>query len=65
MYDFLGIGIKTLDYGGFQFYQNLLIHKCLEATGMEHCNGLPIPTKVESPLGINYNGSGDKRYWPN
>ena len=39
--EFIGIDIKTLDNGGFQFCQTGLIHKVLEATGMEHCNGLP------------------------
>ena len=32
---------------------------------MEHCNGLPTPTKVEEPLGIDVNGSEAKRYLPN
>ena len=32
---------------------------------MEHYNGLPIPTKVEAPLGTYTNGSEDKRDWPN
>ena len=32
---------------------------------MDYCNGLPTPTKVEAPLGINANGSEDKRDWPN
>ena len=36
--EFLGIDIKTLDGGGFQFFQTGLIRKVLEATGMEHCN---------------------------
>ena len=51
--EFLGIDIKTLDNGGFQFCQTGLINKVLEATGMEHCNGLPTPTKVEAPLGTD------------
>ena len=59
--EFLGIDIKTLDNGGFQFCQNLFIHKVLEATGMEHFNGLPAPTKVEAPLGTDANGSEAKR----
>ena len=63
--EFLGIDIKTLDNGGFQYYQTGFIHKVLEATGMEDCNGLPKPTKVEAPLGTNINGSEDKRDWPN
>ena len=51
MSEFLKIGIKTLDYDGFQVYQTVLIRKLLEATGMERCNGLPTPTKVEAHLG--------------
>ena len=44
--EFLGIDIKTLDNGGFQFCQTGLIRKVLEATGTEHCNGLTTPNKV-------------------
>ena len=65
MYYSLGINIKTLYYGGFQFYQNGLFRKVWEATGMEHCNGSPIPTKVESHLGVYDNGSEANRDWPN
>ena len=65
MYELLGIDIKTLDDGGFQFYQNGLIRKVLEAIGVEHCNGLPTPTKFEAPLSTYKNGSEAKRYWPN
>ena len=32
---------------------------------MEHFNGLPTPTKVESPLGTDANYFEAKRYWPN
>ena len=32
---------------------------------MEHCNGLPKPTKVEAPLGTDSNVSEAKRYFPN
>ena len=60
MSEFLGIYIKTLDYGGFQFFQTVLIRKVLEATGMEHCNGFPTPTKVESHLEPDANGSEAK-----
>ena len=63
--DFLGINIKILDNGGFQFGQTGLIHKVLESTGMEHCNGLPRPTKIEAPLVTDINGSEAKRGWPN
>ena len=65
MYEFLSIDIKTLDDGGFQFYQNGLIRKFLEATGMKHCNGLPTPTKVETPLVTYANGYAAKIDWPN
>ena len=63
--EFLGIDIKTLDDGGFQCYQTGLIRKVLEATGMEHCNGLTTPTKVEAPLLTDANDSDARRYWPN
>ena len=65
MSEFFGIDIKTLDDGGSQFYQTGLIRKILEATGMEHYNGFPTPTKVEAPLGTDANGSEAKRDWPN
>ena len=65
MTEFLGIDIKTVDNGGFQFCQTGLIRKVLEATGMEDCNGLPTPTKVETPLGTDINGSEAKTDWPN
>ena len=32
---------------------------------MEHCNGLPITTKVEAPLGTDTNGYETKRDWHN
>ena len=65
MSEFLGIDIKTLDNGEFQFCQTGSIRKVLEATGMEHCNGLPTPTKVEAPLETDENGYESKRDWPN
>ena len=65
MSEFLGIDIKTLDDGGFQFCQTGLIRKVLESTGMDHCNGLPTPTKVEAPIGTDANGSEAKRDWTN
>ena len=34
----------------FSFFQTGLIRKVLEATGMEHFNGLPTPTNVEALL---------------
>ena len=48
--EFLGIDIKTFHNGGFHFCQTGLIRKVLEATGMEDCNSLPTPTKVEATL---------------
>ena len=65
MSEFLGIDIKTLDNGGFQFCQTGLIRKVLEDTWMDNCNGLPTPTKVEAPLGTDVNGSEAKRDWTN
>ena len=49
--EFLGIGIKTFDDGGFQSYQTGLIRKVLGSTGMDHFNGFTIPTKVGHLLG--------------
>ena len=63
--EFLGIGIKTLDYGGFHFFQTGLIRRVLESTGMEHCNGLPTPIKVQAPLGTDANVSEANIDWPN
>ena len=65
MTDFLGIDIKTLNDGGFQFYQTGFICKVLEATDIENCNGFPIPTKVESPIGTYKNGSEANRDYTN
>ena len=50
-----------MDNGGFQFFKTGLIHKVLEATGMEDFNGLPTPSEVEAPLGTDVNGSEAKR----
>ena len=61
MSEFLGIDIKTFNDGGFQFFQTGLIHKVLEATEMDHCNGFPTSTKVEAPLGTDVNGSEANR----
>ena len=63
--EFLGIDIKALYNGGFQFCQTGLIRKVLEATGMEDCNGLPTPTKVEAPIRTDVNVSEAKIYLPN
>ena len=65
MSEFLGIDIKTLDYGGFQVCQTGLIRKVLEFTDMEHCNGLPTPTNLEAHTGTYDNGSEAKRDCPN
>ena len=32
---------------------------------MDHCNGLPTPTKFEAPLGKEVNGYEAKRDWHN
>ena len=63
MSEFLDIDIKILYGGGFQFCQTGLFRKVLEATDMEHCNGLPTPTNVEAPFGTDVNGSESKRDW--
>ena len=63
--EFLVIDIKTLNDGGLQFCKTVLIRKVLEDTSMEHCNGLPTPTKVEATLGTDTNGSEAKRDWTN
>ena len=65
MSEFLGIYIKTLGDGEFQFCQTGLICKVLEATGMEHYNGFPTTTRVQAPLGKDANGSEAKRDWTN
>ena len=65
MSEFLGIDIKTLDDGGSQFCKTVLICKVLEATGMEHWNGLPTPTKVDAHLGTDVNGSEANIYCSN
>ena len=61
----LGMDIKILYDGGFQFYQTGLIRKVLEATGMEHYNGWPTPTKVYAPLRTYANGYETTRDWTN
>ena len=63
MYEFLGTDIKTLDDVESQFYQTGLVRKLLEATGMDHFNGLPTPTKFKTTLGTYENGSEAKRCW--
>ena len=49
----------------FIFFKTGLMRKVLEATGMDHFNGLPTPTKVEAPLGTDMNGYEAKKYFPN
>ena len=46
-------------------FQTGLIRKLLKATGLEHCTGLPTPTKFEAPLGTDAKGSEPKIDWPN
>ena len=65
MSQLLFVGIKTLDNGVFQFDQNVLIPKKLEATGMEHCNWFPTPNKVEAHLGTDDNFPSAKIDRPN
>ena len=65
MSEFLGADTKTLDDGVFQFCQTGFISKVLEYTGIDHCNGFPTPTKVDTPLGTDANCSEAKRDWPN
>ena len=47
VFEFLCIDMKKFDNGGFQFYQTGVIHKFLEATVMEHCNGFTTHNKVQ------------------
>ena len=49
----------------FRVCQTRFIPKFWEPTGMEHCNYLPIPTKVEAPISTDANGSEAKRRCPN
>ena len=65
MSEFLDIDINILDDGVFRFYKIGLIRIVLEATGLDHCNRFPTPTKVEAPLGTDDNGSEAKRYCTN
>ena len=65
VYEFLEIDIKTLDDGGFQFYQTSLIGKVLQATGMDHFSGVPTHTKAELPLWTGKNDSEANRDWSN
>ena len=48
----------------FSFFQTGFIRKVLEATGMDHCNGLPTPTKVDAPIGTDANGSEVREIGP-
>ena len=65
MSELLGIDIKKLDYGVFQFYQTVLIQKLLEATCMDYFNGVQTPIKVDVPIGTDNNGYEAKRDWTN
>ena len=65
MSELLGIDIKTWDNVEFKFCQTGLIRKFFEATLMDHCNRLPITTKIEAPLGTDTNGSEAKIDWTN
>ena len=59
------VDINILDDGLLQSFQTGFIHKVLEATGVDHCNGFTTPTKVEAPLGTDTNGYEAKRDWTN
>ena len=52
---------KTFNNGRSQFYETGLIRKVLEYTGMHYCNGLPIPNRIEAPIGTCENGPEAKR----
>ena len=43
----LVIEINSFGDGGFQFYQTVLIHKVMETTQMDSCNGFTTLTKVD------------------
>ena len=60
MSEFLCIDIKTLYRVNFIFCLTVLIHKALEATGMDHFNGFPTTNKVEAPSETDKNGSEAK-----
>ena len=65
VYDFLGIYTKIFDGGVLKFYQTVLIHKVLEATRVDHINGLPTPTNIVAPLGTDDNFPDVDRDWTN
>ena len=65
MFELLGVDVKKLDDGGFQFYQTGLIRKFFEATVIVHFNGFTAPTKVGAPLETDDNGYKAKRNWTN
>ena len=65
VYEFSCIDIKTLDYGGFQFYQTGLICKLFADTGMKNCNKSPKPNKIEATMGTERNGPFGNRYLTN
>ena len=47
------------------FCLTIFIRKVLEASGMDHCNGLPTPIKFEAHLVTDVNGYEAKRDCPN
>ena len=65
MYELLGIGIKSLDNGGFKFYEIELIHKVLEDKETDNCNYFTTPIRVNEPLGKYENGLYANIYWTN
>ena len=63
--ELLGIDTNAFDDGGFQFDQNLLIKKVLEAKGMDIYNEFKTTTKVEAHLGTDENVTDSNRYFQN
>ena len=61
--EYLGIEIHKTSEGGYQFLQNGLTIKILEATKMMDCNTKYTPTKQDAPLGSDLNGKLPKREW--
>ena len=56
----VGIDIKKLNDGGFQFYQSVLVWNVLKSNVTDNCNGFPTPTKVDAPVWTFENGPEDK-----
>ena len=50
VYGLLDSDTKTLDSVEFNFSRTVLIHKFLEATGMENYIGFTTPNMIEAPI---------------